>query len=262
MDPVSAEATGTFLRWPVAATGLGAFSAVWAHQLPRARTAPIVVASDATIDLQWIDGVFRVAGPDREAATEHLPAGAVVIGFRFRPAAAAPWLGMPVREITDRRADLAALWGAGAERVAREVVDEGDMDRLVRSLQTVVGRMAPGFVGTDREMRAAYRLVAADAPAGAPLVPWLCRALGMSERSLRRRFDEAFGYGPKTLDRILRHRRYRRLAEHSSESTAILALEAGYSDQAHLVRESRRLTGSTPGMRKRAARDDGGASRR
>jgi hypothetical protein len=30
--------------------------------------------------------------------------------------------------------------------------------------------------------------------------PWLTRELGLSERTLRRRFDVAFGYGPKTLD--------------------------------------------------------------
>lgn len=72
------------------------------------------------------------------------------------------------------------------------------------------------------------------------------RALGMSERTLRRRFDESFGYGPKTLDRILRCQRFLWLANRSAGSTAILAAEAGYSDQAHLIRECRRLTGSTP----------------
>jgi AraC-like DNA-binding protein len=68
----------------------------------------------------------------------------------------------------------------------------------------------------------------------------------MSERTLRRRFDESFGYGPKTLDRILRFQRYRRLARQPDASTAVLAVEAGYADQAHLVRESRRLMGVTP----------------
>jgi AraC-like DNA-binding protein len=83
-------------------------------------------------------------------------------------------------------------------------------------------------------------------PPGAPLVLWLMRALEMSEKTMRRRFDESFGYGPKTLDRILRYQRFLRLSSQSSNSTAILAAEAGYSDQAHLIRESRRLTGSTP----------------
>jgi AraC-like DNA-binding protein len=89
--------------------------------------------------------------------------------------------------------------------------------------------------------------MAAGAPQGAPLVLWLGRTLGMSERTLRRRFDDAFGYGPKTSDRILRYQRYRRMAESSSETTTILAIDAGFSDQAHLVRESRRLAGCAPG---------------
>ena len=176
--------------------------------------------------------------------TEDLPAGTLVIGFRFRPAAAAAWLGVAASEIADRRPALEALWGARARRAAADVADEGDVDRIVRSLRAVVGGMAPEFEAADPQMRAAYRLVAAGAPPGAPLLPWLGRALGLSERTLRRRFDEAFGYGPKTLDRILRHQRYLRLAERSSESTAVLALESGYSDQAHLIRESRRLTGA------------------
>ncbi len=247
MPPVPARLAGTFRHWPVTTAGLGAFSSIWAHRLPEKDASPIVVASDATIDLQWIDHAFRVAGPDSEAVTEDLPAGTLVIGFRFHPAAAAAWLGIAASEITNQRPDLEALWGARVRRAAVDAANEGDIDGLVRSLQSVVGRMAPEFESADRQMLAAYRLIAAGAPAGAPLVPWLGRALGMSERTLRRRFDEAFGYGPKTLDRILRHQRYLRLAETSSESTAILALESGYSDQAHLVRESRRLTGSPPG---------------
>ena len=212
-----------------------------------------MVACDGTIDLQWIGHGFRIAGPDSEAVTEDLPAGALVVGFRFRPAAAAAWLGIAASEITNRRPDLEALWGARARRSAVDVADEGDIDRLIRSLQDVVGRMAPEFDSADPAMRAAYRLIDAGAPPGAPLVPWLGRALGMSERTLRRRFEGAFGYGPKTLARILRYQRYLRLAEHSRESTAILALESGYSDQAHLVRESRRLTGSPPGALNRLA---------
>lgn len=208
MIPVPAETTGRFLSWRAIAPGLDAFSAIWAHELPKDQSVPVVVTSDATIDLQWINGAFRVAGPDRQATTEHLPAGTVVIGFRFRPGAAAPWLGMPISEITDLRVDLAALWGARADCAAREVPDEVDIARLVQSLQGVVGRMAPESVADDELMRTAYQLIAAGPPAGVPLVPWLCRALAMSDRSLRRRFGEAFGYGPKTLERILRLRRY------------------------------------------------------
>jgi AraC-like DNA-binding protein len=72
------------------------------------------------------------------------------------------------------------------------------------------------------------------------------RTLHISERTLRRRVEESFGYGPKTLERILRYQRFQKLSRETCDSMAMLALEAGYADQAHLIRESRRLTGLTP----------------
>lgn len=253
MAPVPARLTGTFRQWPVTTASLCAFSSIWTHRLPENDASPIVVAADATIDLQWIDHAFRVAGPDSEAAIEHFPAGTLIIGFRFHPAAAATWLETAASEIANQRPDLEALWGARARRAAVGVATGENISGLIRSLRTVIGRMAPDFDSADPEMRAAYQLIAAGAPPGAPLVPWLSRALGMSERTLRRRSDDAFGYGPKTLDRILRYQRYRRIAKNSSETTAILALDSGYADQAHLVRESRRLAGCAPGALNRLA---------
>jgi AraC-like DNA-binding protein len=69
--------------------------------------------------------------------------------------------------------------------------------------------------------------------------------LGVSERQLRRRFEDAVGYGPKTLARVLRFQRFLALAAGGGD-LARLALSAGYADQAHLTRECRRLAGRTP----------------
>jgi AraC-like DNA-binding protein len=70
-------------------------------------------------------------------------------------------------------------------------------------------------------------------------------APGIGARQLRRRFADAVGYGPKTLQRILRFQRFLLLAE-DTQNLARLALEAGYADQAHLTRECRRLSGLPP----------------
>jgi len=73
--------------------------------------------------------------------------------------------------------------------------------------------------------------------------------LDISPRTLRRRCQDAFGYGPKTLDRILRFQRFLKLAREGREPRlAALAFEAGYADQAHLTREGRRLSGLSPTM--------------
>lgn len=246
-DAVPASTVGWFRERTVTPALRGSFSCVWTHRMPDAGAPPVIVAPDATIDLQWVEGRFRIAGPDKSPQTEIIPSGTTVIGFRFHPGAAARWLGAAAHEFLDQRVMLDDVWGAKAKRFAGDVRDDRDIATLIASLETAIARATPFSPATDKAMNAAFTLIERGAPSGISLIPWLARGLGMSERSLRRKFDEAFGYGPKTLDRILRYQRFRKLAQlNRNSSTAALAVEAGYADQAHLVRESRRLTGRTP----------------
>lgn len=240
-DPVPAQATGSFDERAPARGLRTSFAAVWVHRMDPAEAPPIVVTPDATVDLEWIGGRFRIAGPDRDPKTENLASNDVVVGFRFHPAAAAAWLGVPLVDLVGQRIPLDDLWARRARRLASRVRVRDGVEGLEAAVAAEMPPREP-----DPPMEAAYRLVRRGPPPGAPLVPWLMRALEMSERTLRRRFDESFGYGPKTLDRILRYQRFLRLASSPSGSTAIQAVEAGYADQAHLIRESRRLTGRTP----------------
>ncbi|MCG7505240.1 AraC family transcriptional regulator [Mesorhizobium retamae] len=250
MQAVPAQAAGHYHERPAAHFLRDWFSAVWVHHLPQGEAPPVVIAPDGTIDLQWIDGHFRVAGPDRAPQTETIPAGTAVIGFRFQPAAAAAWLGVPAVELLGQRLALETVLGRTGRLLGADIRNQPDLASLIASVEkSIAGHSRRD--AADHTMQAAFRLTEAGPPPDAPLIPWLGRALAMSERTLRRRFDESFGYGPKTLDRILRYQRFRRLSRNSKASTALLAVEAGYADQAHLVRESRRLTGNTPAQLER-----------
>ncbi|HKT02169.1 MAG TPA: helix-turn-helix domain-containing protein, partial [Rugosimonospora sp.] len=70
--------------------------------------------------------------------------------------------------------------------------------------------------------------------------------VGWAPRRLHRWCEDAFGYGPKTLARILRLHRALDLA-HAGEAPALVAAVAGYADQAHLSREVKALSGVTLG---------------
>jgi AraC-like DNA-binding protein len=247
MKAAPAFTIGNFSERAVAPALADSFACVWVHQMPEAGAPPVIVAPDGTIDLQWIGETFRIAGPDKDPQIETVPAGSAVIGFRFRPGVAAAWLRASAYEILGQRVSLDDLWGAKARHLANDVRGGETITDRITSIQNVLTRSLGERPLADRAMAAAFTLIEQGAPDGAPLIPWLGRALAMSERTLRRRFDENFGYGPKTLDRILRYQRFLKLRRRSAgSSTAALAAEAGYSDQAHLVRESRRLTGATP----------------
>src|SRR5262249_54901487 len=73
----------------------------------------------------------------------------------------------------------------------------------------------------------------------------LVRASGLSARQCRRRWIDRTGLGPKRFSRILRFRHATRLAA-TSHRWSEIAVMCGYTDQSHLTREFRALSGSTP----------------
>jgi AraC-like DNA-binding protein len=242
-----AQATGIYRERPVSGPLRDHFACIWVHRLPAAGAEPILVVPDGSIDLQWVDGLLRIAGPDREPQMEALAPGTIVVGFRFRPGHAGAWLGLSAGEMLNRRIPLDELWGRDAGRLAEAASAARGIAELVQGLEGALARRGAGLA-PSHDSQAAYRLLAEGVPPGRELIPWLGEELALSERTLRRRFGEAFGYGPKTLDRILRFQRFLALLRGGGpRSLAGLAAAAGYADQAHLTRESRRLAGGTPG---------------
>ena len=101
-------------------------------------------------------------------------------------------------------------------------------------------RPSPAAGRTSSSREAARRLGAAD-------VRTVARELSISDRQLRRRFHTAVGYGPKTLERVLRFRRFVNAIDDGRADLAALAFDVGYADQAHLTREATRLAGAAAG---------------
>lgn len=244
-ETIPAQATGLFSERAAPARLKSTFAAVWVHQMGSASIPPVIITPDATVDLQWFRGSLRVAGPDKEAQKEYVGPNEVVIGFRFHPAAAAGWLGISMAELTSQRCLLEDLLERRAQQMAKRVRQDGNIKSLVHSVADAISEVSD-LPKPNATMSAAYDLVKVGAPSNMHIIPWLMSKLDMSERTLRRNFSDTFGYGPKTLDRILRYQRFLRLSNQSTVSVANAASEAGYSDQAHLIRECRRFTGTTP----------------
>ncbi len=78
----------------------------------------------------------------------------------------------------------------------------------------------------------------------------LSRDTGLTRRHLERQFQRQVGVSPKRLARIARFQRALRVLEDSSHSPrpgALTALDCGYADQSHFVRDFRNLAGFAPG---------------
>jgi AraC-like DNA-binding protein len=203
------------------------------------------VVPDGCADVVWVQGArLVVVGPQTEALVSEIPAGATALGVRFRIGAAGSALGVPARELLDRTVALEDVWGLGASRLAERLDAAATTEEAVAALATAVARRLPPPGDLDTLVReAALRAARPRSP-----VETLGDGLGVGERQLRRRFLDAVGYGPKTLQRVLRFQRFLALARapEADRDLARLAFAAGYADQAHLTRECRRLAGLPP----------------
>jgi AraC-like DNA-binding protein len=237
-----AKVAGEYREAPPAPALSAHFRCVWRHSTPAGAALPIVVVPDGCVDLLWHDGGLFVAGPDLEATRPDLAPGTTVIGLRFQPGAATSWLGLPMSEIVGRQVDLASLWGRRAGRLAAGIGGDDPPAAILARLQSGLAEVAPAS-DPLRDMAFVFRSLGRGAGDASATMPRLLERLGLSERSLRRRCHQAFGYGPKRLDRILRFQRFLELARRApGTELAALALAAGYADQPHLSREVRRLS--------------------
>jgi AraC-like DNA-binding protein len=231
---------------------------LWVHRGHPEQAQVVRVLPDACLDLMTIDGRLEVAGPDSTAQLVARPPGGLVVGVRFRPGAAGPALGVDVSALLDQRVDLADLWGPEARRLAERAVGAPTAKAGAGVLEAAVTRRVAGL---DRPDPAIQAIVLACREAGGrwasagrdPEGAWgvldLAAAVGLSERQLRRRSLAALGYGPRTLQRIIRFQRFIGLAEASPRpGLAALAASAGYADQAHLSRECQRLARRSPAV--------------
>ena len=211
--------------------------AEWQSRLPgavvwtNAPGGPGRVLPDGCMDLLWHDGRLLVAGPDTRA---YVTEGAVStwVGLRFRPGVAPAFFEAPAYELRDQRVELAELWPAAeVRRLQGRVAAAADPATALE--EVTLERATPSDPLLDRLVGALH--------AGRPVAA-TADELGVGARQLHRRSLAAFGYGPKTLARILRLQRALALAR-EGVGFAETAVRTGFADQAHLARDVKELAG-------------------
>lgn len=193
----------------------------------------------------------RVVGPRVEPVEVPVFAGTCYWGIRFRPEAGAAWLRMPATSL--RNANLVIdLPGDGADALRDALVPFGapDNDATTRAVGEVFDRWLASGPPTSVDLVVRDAAAAIVATNGLMPIAEIATLLGISARSLQRRFRTATGVTPKEFATLRRGRAaLKRVA--ADDVAALggwsgLADESGYADQSHLIREFGRLTQFTP----------------
>ncbi|NOU27822.1 MAG: helix-turn-helix transcriptional regulator [Polyangiaceae bacterium] len=166
----------------------------------------------------------------------------VFVGVRFLPGEARRFLRFHAREAQDRVLRLEDVWGAPGRTLADRIAEAKTQRTRVALLEAALLAQRPHALPADGRVR---RAVAALRSEGTRVAA-VATEQALSARQLHRLFEEHVGAGPKVVARILRLRRALARKPTARASWAEVAADAGYADQAHLVRECRDLAGVTP----------------
>ncbi|MFF1646130.1 DUF6597 domain-containing transcriptional factor [Streptomyces sp. NPDC058240] len=186
----------------------------------------------------------EVSGIGLELFTQKLEARGRVCGVQFRPGGFRPFApDRPVAEWTGRRLPADEVFAPPAP--PSDVLGPADEDARVAALDTYLLALGPEPDPQAERAMALVDLVRTDRTVRR--VGELARAEGLSSRSLQRLFATYVGVGPKWV--ILRYRIHEALERAESDRQvdwAGLAVELGYSDQAHLIRDFTATVGVPP----------------
>ncbi|HZP64974.1 MAG TPA: helix-turn-helix domain-containing protein [Rudaea sp.] len=190
-------------------------------------------------------GVSVLAGVTTRKFSRVLEGESRVFGVKFRPGGLRPFVTQPVSAFTDRMLDLADVFGRAAAHLDARVLAHRDHHACIAVLEGFLLDRAPQRdPAADLAARVCER-IAADR--GIRLVEDVLCETGLGPRKLQRLFSEYVGVAPKWVIRRYRlHDAAERMTSATHMEWAALAQELGYADQAHFIRDFKRLIGQPP----------------
>ena len=160
------------------------------------------------------------------------------------PLGARRLFALPMEELAGRTVDLRLVAGRAADELAERLHHAAGWRARFALLDAVIrARLAAAAPPPPAIAWAWQQLVASG---GRVRIGHLAREIGWSRKHQAVRFTREVGLGPKTVERILRFARARRAFLGGAGDWAGLALDCGYADPAHLIREFQALAGATP----------------
>src|SRR5262245_22050199 len=170
--------------------------------------------------------------------------GSNLVGVRFRPGGAYPFLRFPISELTNQVVECGDFLETWVSLVRDQLLEaETPQERLPILESALLARVRPDL----SDPAVSHAAESLSRSSGRVPIHVMAMELGMTHKTLIHRFWRTVGVAPKTLARIerfqtvIRRMRDRKVADWADEAAA-----GGYYDQAHLIHDFRELAGATP----------------
>ena len=197
----------------------------------------------------------RIAGPARAKFSRLLQDDGRVFAVKFTPAGFFPFAGVPVSNFSDTTASLGEVFGTEGDELDRAVLAQNTDASRITVVESFFRDQRPQ---PDENVPRVTEIVYSVAKnRGVLKVEDLVDRYGLNKRTLQRLFAKYVGVSPKwVIQRYRLHEAAEQLAADGSVSQVALAIDLGYSDQAHFVRDFKAMVGMSPAAYARAARGE------
>ncbi|WP_157016170.1 helix-turn-helix domain-containing protein [Mesorhizobium xinjiangense] len=220
---------------------------------PASLDIPLIIGFDGPFAI----GIGHTPGPSDTVtsfASGLAPRNVVIDSFgsahclqiNFTPLGAYRFFGLPMHELNSRLIAPDDLLGPAFAELRQRLGEEADWNRRADlAAAFVIQRLGKRPATASPAIAAAYAALVGSG--GRLRVETLARRLDVSRKHLAHRFSIEVGANPKTVARIVRfNSALAKARAQASPDWADIALECGYADQAHLVREFRDFAGCSP----------------
>jgi AraC-like DNA-binding protein len=185
-----------------------------------------------------------IFGQQMKRCNVHLAPEFLMFRVHFQPTALFRMLNIPLYEFGEDYFDAELILSREVRDVSEQLATARSYAEMVTAVEAYLLHMMGKAKQNIRPVDRAAEWLTAD-----PLtsLDFLARQACLSPRQFNRKFTERMGVGPKLYSRLLRfHNAYLFKTAHPTLAWPTVAIEFGYTDYQHMVRDFREFTNTTP----------------
>ncbi len=169
-----------------------------------------------------------------------------VFGVKFRPGAFYPFVKTPVSRFTNSTLSLSDVFGSDGPALERVILALEDEAMMIEAAENFIRQRQPEHDENIVMINKVIDFIIADGTI--TKVDDVTERLKLNKRGLQRLFHQYVGVSPKwVIQRYRLQEAAEKLARGEVEDWPGLALDLGYFDQAHFIKDFKSIVGKTPG---------------
>jgi len=189
---------------------------------------------------------YMLIGLFTETAEVHFTGTVPVFTIRFKPEALFSLFSLSGTEVFGRYEDISLMLGSDFRDFCHRIREKKDTSEMIAfSEQYLMSKLKereskPDYVGKAAELMR---------NPGLSNIKEISNEVCISERQLERKFREIIGIAPKHYLRLTRINRVLKILERGrSLDLTSIAYHCGYFDQAHFIKDFKKITGKNPSL--------------